>query len=322
MIRSQRAVEIVLYEVFEEEQDAIRAAWPDAPPLEFCPGTIQEENHAAPPAPVISIRTQSIIPQDWLPALQAILTRSTGYDHLIPYRNSTLQLGYLPDYCARSVAEHAFLLWTALLKKLPAQMDSFNNFNRSGITGSELLDKKLLVIGVGRIGVQIARLASAVGMRVHGLDPDRKHADIEYVDTGTRLSAYDIIVCAMNLTEDNHAYFNREFFDRVKGGCIFVNIARGEMSPHEVLLENLRTGKLGGVGLDVFDNESELVTQLRHKTWINDDTEILLEMETMPNVILTPHNAFNTREATGRKAQQTVQQLQECREQRRFVWTI
>ncbi|MDX1519506.1 MAG: hydroxyacid dehydrogenase, partial [Gammaproteobacteria bacterium] len=158
-----REYDAVLYEVFSEEEDAIRLAWPDAPFLLICRGTIQEEQHDAPPARVISIRTQSMIPEDWCPSLEAILTRSTGYDHLIPFRDKRIGLGYLPEYCARSVAEHAFLLWTALLKKLPAQMECFKSFNRSGITGSELLDKKILVIGVGRIGVQIARLAMATG---------------------------------------------------------------------------------------------------------------------------------------------------------------
>lgn len=315
-------VDVIFYEVFAEEQEAIRKCWPEHLGARFFEKTIQEENHPEPAARVISIRTQSFIPDHWTDKLDAILSRTTGHDHLSHLKNTSIQLGYLPNYCARAVAEHAMLLWTALLKKLPDQIESFQRFNRSGITGRELSGKNLLVIGAGNIGIEIIRLSKALGMNVHGRDIVEKYDDVDYVGDAVDYSLYDIIVCAMNLTDNNRKYFDQVFFNKVKTGCIFINVARGEMSPHDVLYENLQNGKLGGVGLDVFDDEKNLATQLRHKTYLTDETEIVLAMSQFNNVILTPHNAFNTVESTTRKAEQTVRQLLEFIQKKQFIWTV
>lgn len=316
------ARDVVFYEVFAEEEEAIRRHWPAKSGIRFYENTIQESGHTDPPARIISIRTQSILPAHWPQQLDALLTRSTGYDHLAAFIDTNLQLGYLPEYCARSVAEHAMLLWTALLKKLPAAMNNMTSFNRSGITGSELEGKRLLVVGVGHIGVEVARLASALGMQVQGMDIEHRHSAIEYVEAGVDVSCYDVIVCAMNLTADNYAFFDQAFFDTVKPGCIFINIARGEMSPHDVLLAALRNGRLGGVGLDVFDNEAELARELREQAEPGAAARTVQALAQHPNVILTPHNAFNTAEATARKAERSVQQLTGFLDSGRFIWSV
>lgn len=319
---SIRKHDVVFYEIFAEEREVITKHLPADLNAVFYERTIQEERHPEPEARLISTRTQSVIPESWLPNLDAVLSRSTGYDHLSYLLDQNLQLGYLPSYCARSVAEHALLLWTCLLKKLPEQIDSFKCFNRSGITGMELMGRRMLVIGVGNIGSEIVQIATALGMQAHGLDLAEKHSGVTYIAADADLSVYDIFVCAMNLTDANRDYFDQSFFDRVKNGCLFINVARGEMSPHAVLLKNLQTGKLGGVGLDVFDDEQDLATQLRHKTWLTEDAQLLLDMSELPNVILTPHNAFNTVEATARKAEQTVQQVTGFLKNREFVWPV
>ncbi|MCG8324293.1 MAG: hypothetical protein MI673_02170 [Thiotrichales bacterium] len=314
--------DVALYEVFAEERHDLQRIWPDDLEGRFFPGTIQEEGHTEPRARILTTRTQSLIPQTWCEQLDAVLTRSTGFDHLQHLAGHGVQLGYLPQYCARSVAEHAMLVWSALLKKLPAQVRQFSLFKRDGITGRELSGKKLLVIGVGNIGSEIYRLAQALGMQVHGLDIEKKFADINYVDATADVSYYDIIVSAMNLTADNAGYFDQAFFDRVKRGCIFINISRGELSPHAILKHNLENGRLGGVGLDVFDNEKEIATGLRHKSCITDDAQLLLDISEHTNVILTPHNAFNTEEATQRKAEQTIRQLRAYMDNAAFIWRV
>lgn len=313
--------DVVFYEVFAEEEAAIRDCWPPTLTAQFYRDTIQEAGHDQPPARFISIRTQSRIPDHWINSLHAILSRSTGHDHIDHLAGKSLQLGYLPEYCARSVAEHAMLLWTALLKKLPRAMDQLRQFNRDGLTGNELVNKTMLVIGVGHIGIEIVRLATAMGLVVHGHDLEQRYDDVIYVDEHSDFSGYDIIVCAMNLTTENQGYFNRPFFDRVKRGCVFINIARGELSPHDVLLDNLHSGRLGGVGLDVFDDESNLANALRAGEQ-NDDTQMLMALLAMPNVILTPHNAFNTQEATTRKCAQSVQQLEALLRDGEFIWPV
>ncbi len=250
------------------------------------------------------------------------MTRSTGYDH-VKHLINDIELGYLPTYCSRSVAEHAMLMWTCLLKKLPRQLENFKTFNRDGITGSELKNKKVLVIGVGNIGIEIIRIAHSLNMHVHGLDINHKYDEVEYVSTEDDITKYDIIVCAMNLTETNINYFNVDFFKKVKKGCLFINISRGEISPTTVLYENLQNGTLGGVGLDVFDDEKALAIALReNKTQLDDDIKLILKLNQNPNVILTPHNAFNTEESTDRKSQQTVEQLEYFINHGKFKWRI
>ena len=106
-------------------------------------------------------------------------------------------------------------------------------------------------------------------------------------------------------------------------GVIFVNIARGEQSPSTELLRLMETGHLGGIGLDVYDAESQLAVALRQGTQCdNQEVQATLALSRLPNVILTPHNAFNTREAVERKVQQSVEQLHRFFETGRFIWEV
>ena len=124
-------MDVFFYEAFEEEEQALRRLLPPGLRTGFVPSTIQEHGDHHPPAPIISIRTQSEIPPTWASELRAILARTTGYDHLKTYRDQTgskLPCGYLPKYCSRAVAEQAMLLWMSLLRKLPAQMEHFKSY--------------------------------------------------------------------------------------------------------------------------------------------------------------------------------------------------
>ena len=137
------------FDAFEEEAAELGRLLPPGIEAGWTSGTIQESGLAAPPAPLISIRTQSTIPADWAGALEGVLSRSTGYEHLAAYRarhRPGLPCGYLPRYCARAVAEHALLLWGALARKLPLQLRRFATFSRDGLTGRELQGRTLLVV--------------------------------------------------------------------------------------------------------------------------------------------------------------------------------
>jgi D-lactate dehydrogenase len=127
----------------------------------------------------------------------------------------------------------------------------------------------------------------------------------------------------MNLTADNVGYFRYEALKRTKRGVIFVNVARGEMSPSADLLRLLDEDHLGGVALDVFDAESQLAVALRTGRPCDDArVRATLELAKRPNVICTPHNAFNTIESVERKAQQSVQQIEHFLKHRRFLWPV
>jgi D-lactate dehydrogenase len=320
-------LDLFCYEAFVEEQQALKYYLPPEIKAGFTWQTIQEVGHSQPPANLISIRTQSMIPLSWADQLQGILSRSTGYDHLLAYQQQTqasVLYGYLPHYCSRAVAEQALLLWLALLRKLPQQIQQFNHFNRDELTGLEMGQKTLLVVGVGNIGYEVVQLGKAVGMQVLGVDIETKHADVNYITIEAGLSQAHILVCAMNLTAQNHHYFNYQRLKDSQPGLIFINVGRGECSPATDLLRLLKEKILGGVALDVYEQEHTLATQLRARHLIASEPEQLaiVELAKHPRAILTPHNAFNTQEAVDRKSAQSIQQVKYFIENKRFLWTV
>lgn len=314
------------YEAFDEEADALRRHLPHGIVAGFTPETIHESSHRIPPAGIISIRTQSVIPPQWAGAIKAILSRSTGYDHVLSYRAATgvhTPAGYLPQYCSRAVAEQALLLWLGLLRKLPAQTAHLCRFDRDGLTGSECMGKTLLVVGVGAIGSEVCRIGSALGMEVFGADIVRRHASIRYSAIETILPDADVIVCAMNLTAQNRGYFSHDLLRKAKPGVVFVNIARGELADTAGLLRLLNEGHLGGVGLDVYENEGMLAASLRSGTGSLDPSmQTVLELSRHDRAILTPHNAFNTAESVERKALQSVRQVETFVRCGEFIWKV
>ncbi len=319
-------MDVYFYEAFAEEVEALMRYLPPQVRAGFCPDTIQESRHDRPPARLISIRTQSVIPKDWGAEVTGILTRSTGFDHLKTFLGACtnpVACGYLPLYCSRSVAEQAMLLWMSLLRRLPRQVHNFRTFNRDGLTGHECLGKVLLVVGVGNIGSEICRIGRALGMEVLGVDIVQRHLDIPYVSIEEGLRRASVVVCAMNLTEDNRGYFHTGLLKKAQPGLIFVNIARGELSPSQDLLQLLDENHLLGVGLDVYANESELAVCLRTGRKSEDrEVQATLQLSTRSAVILTPHNAFNTAEALERKAGQSIEQIEHFLANKSFIWPV
>ena len=308
--------DLFCYEAFAEEAERLRHnASLAGVRIGLTPLTIQESGHAAPPAAIISIRTQSILPPAWAPSLSGILSRSTGHDHLLAYRAALPPsvpcpvLGYLPRYCVRAVAEQALLLTLALLRRLPRQLAQFPRFQRDNLTGFELSGKTAAIFGVGNIGHEIHAIFSALGVKTLGIDPVRCHPDVTYVAPAEALTQADILLCAMNLTPANRGYFTPALLQSTTRRPILVNIARGEFTPACVLEEALAAGWISGAALDVYNEESSLAPALRSgdATTLTADNRALLRLRSRPDVILTPHNAFNTREAVERKSSQTIE---------------
>jgi len=318
------AYDVYFYEAFAEEADGLRRFLPSDVKAGFTWKTIQEAGDTRPPAPLISVRTQSRLPHAWAPALKAILSRSTGFDHLERYRRATgaeIGYGYLPLYCHRAVAEQALLLWLALLRRLPQQREAFARFSRDGLTGGECAGKHLVVVGVGNIGSEVARIGLGLDMRVTGVDIEPKHDFVSHAPLERAVATADVLVCCMNLTPENTGYFTTARLSHAPAGLVFVNVARGEMAPATVLLPMLEDGHLGGVGMDVYPQESELALWLRSGTSSADaEVRATLAMAKRRDVIFTPHNAFNTREAVERKARQSIEQIVAFRQEGRFVW--
>ena len=319
-------MDIFFYETFEEEANALRSMLGNDFSYGFAPETIQEAGHSSAPARLVSIRTQSLIPFEWDNQIDGILSRSTGYDHLLAYASSSgtrLPLGYLEEYATRAVAEHAIMLAMALMRKLPQQMRQFPSFNRDGLTGVECEGRNLLVVGVGRIGREIVSLAQGVGFVVKGVDIVTDEPEVTYVSKENGVPWADVIVNAMNLTTENRGYFSFDLLSTARRGLLFVNIARGEHSPLAEVERALAAGRLGGLGLDVFEDEGNFGASLRNEDQpASPQRSVVERLLSYPNVILTPHNAFNSEEALRGKSALTVRQVKFFLKNKDFLWKI
>ena len=323
------------YEAFDEEERLLKKFLPGKLTAYFTWKSIQEDSPGEiPPAPIISTRTQSKIPLGWSGHLKGIITRSTGYDHITEYlreTRKTISCAYLPDYAARAVAEQAMMLWTVLLRNLSAQRSSLGNFHRDGLTGREIRGKNISVIGVGRIGGELVDIASGLGMKVRGVDitPREemiKKYSIEYLPMDDALKCADIAVCALPLTKITRGMLDYNRLSTVPKGAIFINIARGEISPSQDILRLLDEGKLGGVGLDVYDYEKEMAAVLRDGMKIEslrpearESVSATIALMKHPRAVLTPHNAFNTIESVERKCMRTAENLESFLNNGKFI---
>ncbi|OGX38399.1 MAG: hypothetical protein A3G91_03265 [Omnitrophica WOR_2 bacterium RIFCSPLOWO2_12_FULL_50_9] len=307
-------LDVVFYEMFEEEKEAIKRFLPKDVKAQFIAQTVQGQNKSFPPAKVISIRTQSRIPPSWAPHLKGILTRSQGYDHLASYcRESGIHIpcGYLGDYCSRAVAEQAVIAMMVLLRKLKKQIRVFEIFSRDRLTGAECRGRHALIVGVGCIGAQIVDIAQGLRMEVKGVDIAPKLKDIEYVSLNEGIRWADVVFCACCLTEQTRGMLHYRVLRKARKGLIFINIARGEISPIEDLERLLSEGILGGLSLDVYEQESAVADYFKgHRRSANAVIKKILKLKDRDGVLFTPHNAFNTQEALEAKARLSAQAVQ------------
>jgi D-lactate dehydrogenase len=319
-------MDIHFYEAFEDEAKILKSLLGDDFTYAFAPETIQEAGHVTAQARLVSIRTQSIIPSEWAGQIDGVLSRSTGFDHLKALSvkiDRRIPLGFLEEYATRAVAEHAILLTMALIRRLPQQIRQFPAFNRENLTGAECEGKNLLVVGVGRIGSEIFKIARALGFVVKGVDIVPDKPDVSYVTRDEGIRWADVIICAMNLTDQNRGYFNERLLGQARKGLIFVNIARGELSPLNDLEQSLREGSIAGLGLDVFEDENLLGAAMRNPgAEMTGRAAQIARMLALPNVLFTPHNAFNSSEALRRKSELTVQQIRHFFQHGDFLWKV
>jgi len=190
-----------------------------------------------------------------------------------------------------------------------------------------------VVVGEGNIGSEIARIGQGLGMEVVGVDLERRWDFVEYSDdVEGAIGRADVIACAMNNTGENAGYFSRERLSACKPGAVFVNVSRGELSPSTALLEMLESGRLGGVGLDVFDRERLVAAHLRDGRSIGEacggdadaeaEVRAAVALSAREDAVITPHNAFNTAEAVERKAGHTIVQLESLLARGEFEWPV
>jgi len=279
-------------------------------------------------AEILSVFVDSMITKavlDEMPRLKLIATRSTGFDHIDAEEchRRGIVISYVPSYGENTVAEHAFALILSLSRKIFQSYERTErmNFNREGLRGFDLYGKTLGVVGTGRIGRHSIRIGRAFGMKIVAYDsyPNSELAskeDFEYVKTLDDLLAQsDVITLHVPYIPETHHIINKENIKKIKRGAILVNTARGGLVDTEALLWALEEGVLSGAGLDVIEGEKdtfEEITLLSRGFSKEKDIATLLRNHILvarDDVIITPHNAFNSVEAVRRIFDTTVENI-------------
>lgn len=257
--------------------------------------------------------------------LKLIATRSTGYDHIdLAYcRGRGITVSNVPDYGDSTVAEHAFALLLALARNLVEAVERTRrgNFSQAGLRGFELRDKTLGVIGTGRIGRRAIEIAKGFGMTVVAFDlyPDEataRHLGFRYADLDTVLAAADVVTLHVPATPQTSGLLSDHAFGLMKSGAVLINTARGNIIDVPALVRALADGRLKGAGLDVLPQEPlirEEAQIFRAPSTGGYDLHALVANHVLlrfPNVIVTPHNAYNTDSAVRRIIEMTVANIE------------
>src|SRR3989344_2483873 len=252
---------------------------------------------------------------DSLPNLKFIATRSTGFNHIdCEYaKGKGIQVSTVPAYGSHTVAEFTFGLILNLSRNIIKannylrQSSDFNFF--AGMEGFDLSGKTLGVIGTGRIGKNVIKIAQGFGMKIIACDiyPDEefsKEHDFEYKDLLQVLGESDIVTLHVPYTPESHHLINKENVAVMKKGAYLINSARGELVETEALVSGLKEGIIGAAGLDVLEEEKNL--KKGEKTQICDWNRELMKMD---NVLITPHSAFYTVEAVDEILKVTIDNI-------------
>lgn len=258
-----------------------------------------------------------------LPKLKMVATRSTGFDHIdvAECTKRGITVCNVPFYGENTVAEHTFALILALSRKVHEAFVRVRagNFSLDGLRGFDLKGKTIGVVGAGRIGLHVIRIARGFGMKVLAFDVKRDSfwAEVlgfEYAELNEVLGQSDIITLHAPYNRHTHHLINRENIHQIKRGAVLINTARGGLVNTEALLQALDEGILAGAGLDVLEGEESIYEESAllgdavnpEKLRVAIQNHVVLKK---PNVVFTPHNAFNSQEALERILDTTAENI-------------
>lgn len=306
---------IVFFEIEDWEKEYFKKAFPEHEVV-FTKDRLEPENvERFTDAKIISTFIYSEVNKQIIGSfkdLKLIATRSVGFDHidLNSCKEKGIIVSNIPKYGGDTVAQHTFALILAISRKLipSAERTRHGDFDLDGLTGFDLSGKTLGVIGAGHIGKKVIEMALCFGMKIlifnRSEDEElRKNPKVKYVDLNTLISSSDIVTLHLPCGKETEHIINMENIKRFKKGSVLINTARGQLVETQAILEGLERGILRGAGLDVLEEEGtlheerELLTSdflrscdiktqlLNHVLMFRDD------------VVITPHNAFNSKEA-------------------------
>lgn len=263
---------------------------------------------------IVDEETINILKED---GIKLIALRCAGFNNVALNKlNGDIKVVRVPAYSPHAVAEHATALLLEINRKIykAYQRTKKYNFTLDGLLGFDIYGKTVGVIGTGKIGKEFCKIMKGFGANVIAYDlykDEKAENDIgfKYVEFDELLSNSDIISLHCPLTNDNKYFINSSTIDKMKQGVIIINTSRGELIDSNSLINELEKEKIGGLGLDVYDEEKEYFLNDMSREYKRDrNLSVLLSM---PNVIITSHQAFFTKEALNKIAEDTCQNIKE-----------
>jgi D-lactate dehydrogenase len=242
-----------------------------------------------------------------------IALRSAGYNHVDLEKANQLgiKVANVPFYSPFAIAEHAVTLLMALNRKLllGQKLMKKNNFSLDQLVGEDLHGKTVGIVGTGNIGAAFATIMKGFGCRLLAFDPVENkqlvyNTGVTYTNLEDLCEQSDVISVHCPLTKETNYLFNKKLFDKMKKEVFFINASRGAIVKTIDLIEALKNNTIGGAGLDVYENEKDIFFTNHNNTVIVD--ELFEELRNLPNVILTGHQAFLTKEALAGIAETTI----------------
>ncbi|MFI4877095.1 MAG: 2-hydroxyacid dehydrogenase [Blastopirellula sp. JB062] len=246
-----------------------------------------------------------------------IALRCAGYNQcdLPAAAVAGIQVARVPDYSPHAVAEHAFGLILTLNRKFHKAYNRVRegNFALHGMLGFDLHGKTIGVIGTGKIGRNVVAIAKGFGCRVLAYDlhkdPACVAAGAEYVELDQLLGASDVVTLHCPLLPATAHLINAQTIAQMKPGVMLINTSRGGLVEAKAVIDGLKTGRIGYVGLDVYEEEAELFFEDRSERVIQDD--VFLRLLSFPNVLITGHQGFFTHNALEAISQVTTDNLRQ-----------
>ena len=245
--------------------------------------------------------------------VRLIALRCAGYNNVdLTAAFGKVHVSHVPAYSPYAVAEHAAALLLTSVRRIHKAYNRTRDFNFSlnGLTGFDLHGKTVGVIGTGRIGRIFIDICRGFGMEVIAYDRFPKDDGLAYVTLDELFSRSDIISLHCPLTDETRHLVNADAIAKMKKGVVLLNTSRGALIDAEALLEGIKSRKIGAACLDVYEEEADIFFEDRSGHIMDD--ELLSRLISMPNVIVTSHQAFLTEEALNNIAETTVNNILSC----------
>ena len=231
--------------------------------------------------------------------VKAILLRSAGFNHVdVKAAEDKILILRVPSYSPEAVAEFAIGMILTVNRHTHKAYNRTRDFNMSlnGLMGVDLYQKTAGIVGTGKIGQAMIRICNGFGMSVLAYDPyPNPKLDAEYVSLDELMSSADMISLHCPLTSETRHIVNRQTIENMKQGVYLVNTSRGGLIETDALIDGLVAGKFGGVGLDVYEEEEGIFYEDKSGEIMRDEN--LARLMTFPNVLITSHMGFFTKEA-------------------------